>query len=107
MAVDDCIDSLHLVRELAADASLTSDNLVQKVSERSCIPIERLLGRDRYQPLVFYREALYYLYRERFGLSFPDIARRTQRGDHTTIMSGVRAVESRLERYFSEGIIEE
>lgn len=107
MAIDDCIDYLFLVRELLADPSLTPDNLVQKVSERSNITVERLLGKSRYQPMVFYRQALYYLYRERFGLSFPDIARRTQRGDHTTIMHGVRVMKSRLERYFSEGIIEE
>lgn len=100
MTIDDCIDSLHLVQELSADASLTPENLVQKVSERSRIPVELLLGRDRYQPLAFYRQALYYLYRERFGLSFPDIARRTRRGDHTTIIHGIRAVRERLESYF-------
>lgn len=99
MAIDDCIDSLFLVRELLADPLLTPENLVQKVSERSNIPVERLLGKGRYQPMVFYRQAAYYLYRERFGLSFPEIARRTEREDHTSVMHGVRVVTGRLQRY--------
>ncbi len=107
MALDDRIGALFLVRELLADPSLTPENLVEKVSDQSKIPVKRLLGRDRYQPLVSYRQAIYYLYRQRFSLSFPEIARRTQRKDHTTIMSGIRAVESLLERYFSEGVVEE
>lgn len=55
-----------------------------------------LRGKDRHKSLAHARQAAYYLLRHVSGLSFPEIGIEMQR-DHTTVMSGIKALERRLQ----------
>lgn len=97
--MSDYINAIRIVDKLMGDDSLTLDNIEEKISQESGAHIEQILGRSRKREIICLREALYYLYRERFKLSYPKIANLTNRSDHTTIMNGVHTFAMYLEKY--------
>lgn len=65
--------------------------IIQASAEHFGVEISDMLCPSRMRVLVAPRHVCMWLLRER-GLSFPQIARRMNRGDHTTAIHGVRAV---------------
>jgi chromosomal replication initiator protein len=57
------------------------------------VEVNDVLSPSRMRKLVQPRHVAMWLLRQR-GLSFPQIARRMNRGDHTTALHGARAVEA-------------
>ena len=83
----------ELVDMLMHDPSLTPFSLEEKVGEAMEIPQEQLWIESREAPRVSARNVCYYVWRNRFGLSYPGIAQRSGK-DHTTVMHGVSVIEA-------------
>ncbi len=72
-----------------------SDAIMHCVCEAFGVELEELLGMSRVQPIPDARFVGYLLARRR-GMSFPRIAKLFKRGDHTTVMSGIKRAEQLL-----------
>lgn len=70
--------------------------IVQLVAEEYGITPERILGKSRLKSTSEARLLCYYLARQTTRLSLPEIADCLRRGDHSTILTGVRSCERRL-----------
>ena len=66
------------------------------VAAEYCVSVAEILGQSRVQQVSYARQAAMWRLRHDLGLSFPTIARILHRGDHTTVLYGVRAHEARL-----------
>lgn len=60
------------------------------------LPIETLVGHDRHRSLVRNRSLAMYVARACTGMSLAAIGRHFGGRDHTTVMRGIRGIESRL-----------
>jgi len=69
----------------------------RKTRREAGLRVAELLGRDRRQRIIAYREGLYFLLHE-LGLSYPEIGSRLKR-DHSTILHGAKVFETYLQQY--------
>jgi chromosomal replication initiator protein len=58
--------------------------------------VDELLSRSRSRPLVTARQIGMYVCRELTDLSFPQIAKAFNKGDHTTVMHAVQKIENQM-----------
>lgn len=87
--------ALRAAEELMLDKDLRLKNVLEKIGEKGEITPKDLRGRCRRTCISSFREVAYYILRQKFGLSFPDIAHFIKR-DHTTIIYGVKRIEEGL-----------
>ncbi len=95
----DLIKALKIVNDLIDDESLSINDVIDRISDKSGVPKEHILGKSREESVVFLRQGAYYVYRERFNISYPNIAYLTKRQDHTTIMHGVKNIKNGFALY--------
>ena len=74
-------------------------DIIQVVSEVSKVQVRDIIGPYRWQGYMIPRFSVYWIARNFTLQSYPQIARAVGRRDHTTIMSGVRAVERHTRTY--------
>ena len=60
------------------------------------VPIERLFSKKRTFAVAHPRQAMMYVLRRRFNLSYPQIGMVCGGFDHTTVLHGCKAVEARI-----------
>ena len=65
--------------------------VIKAASDYYGIPTDAILGRGRYSEVLRARFSIYYVLRERDGMSTPQIGKRLNR-DHSTVLSGLRRV---------------
>lgn len=70
--------------------------IIRATAQTQGIPIARLVGHDRQRTAVRSRGLAMYLARACTGMSLGAIGRHFGGREHTTVMRGIRAVESRL-----------
>jgi chromosomal replication initiator protein len=72
------------------------DDIQAKTADALGLPADRLASPGRSRPVVYARQIAMYLCRELAGLSYPEIARRFNRRDHTTALHAHRKVKGQL-----------
>ena len=97
----DLIKALGIVSELMRTNSLSEKDVVERISDRSRVSEEDILGRSRRESVVFLRQGAYYIWRKKFDLGYAEIGHLVHR-HHTTIMNGVRNIKKGLECYAGE-----
>lgn len=69
--------------------------VVERVAEVTEWPVDELLGHCRKPARA--RQVAMWVLRYEWGLSLPDIARLLNRADHTTVLYGVRQIDTLIE----------
>ena len=98
----DFIRALEVIKRVLGQHDLTLDGVVDRISQEADVPTAEILSHSRRESVVYLRLGAYYVLREKFGVSFPQIAARLGRDNHTTIIHGVRRIQYGLERYGDE-----
>lgn len=75
---------------------ITAKQIIRSVAEKHGMTVEVLLSESRLKRIAHARQEAMWEIRRRTKLSFPQIAERLGRKDHTTAWHGVRAHERRL-----------
>lgn len=70
--------------------------ILEEVATKHGLTVEDIKGPSRKRYVARARQEAMWQMRQRTRLSFPEIARRCGRGDHTTAIHGVKAHEARL-----------
>ncbi|MBI4983396.1 sigma-70 family RNA polymerase sigma factor [Candidatus Woesearchaeota archaeon] len=86
----DLKQAIKVVQTLVKDESTTIENVLERISTEGNIPLERLLSQDRNENVSFLRLGAYFILREKFELSYLQIAKLTHRSDHTTVSHGYK-----------------
>lgn len=73
----------------------TARKIIQVVLDYYKITKEDLVGKERFQKLVYPRKVAIYLLRNELGMSYPNIGRELQK-DHTTAIYSVKTLEREL-----------
>ena len=94
----DLVKALGIVDELVGDDSLSTDNVVNRISDKSGVSGEEIFGDSRRASVVYLRQGAYYVFREKFGWGYAKIGHLMSR-HHTTIMSGVKRIKKGFNRY--------
>ena len=71
-----------------------SERLLVEASEATGIPVTRIKGGERAQPIATVRFAIIWVMREHSGLSLPQIGRAIGNRDHTTVMHACRRAKA-------------
>lgn len=74
----------------------TAKQIIAHVAQRRGLTVEDLTGPGKVKRVAHARHEAMWEIRQRTTLSFPQIASRLNRKDHTTALHGVRAHEARL-----------
>ncbi len=98
MIQEQLLKALRVVHQLENDQAITIDNLEDKVSAASGVRLDLILQESKRHYGMCLRWVLYHLYRKQ-GLSYPAIARRTGRPEHTIVRHGVLQLQKYLRRY--------
>jgi chromosomal replication initiator protein len=69
--------------------------IIKVVAEHYGVTVQDLLGRDRAEPLVTYRQVAMYLCRELTTGSFPDISRAFNKKNHMTVVHACHVVPNK------------
>ncbi len=75
-------------------ARILFSTIMREVAAHHGMTVERLLGRSRKKRDARPRQQAMFLGRRYTALSFPEIGRRMGGFDHTTVIHGVRKIES-------------
>ena len=78
----------------ASDRKVTVEEIQRKVSEHYNIRLSDLIGPRRVRTIARPRQVAMYLAKQLTSRSLPEIGRRFGGRDHTTVMHGVRRIES-------------
>lgn len=70
---------------------------IQAAAEQFGVTELAILSDRRYAAVALPRQVAYWLARETTTASFPRIAKALRRGDHTTIVYGIRRIEAKRE----------
>lgn len=96
--------NLSLAMEALTDASIRQNrsttnatDVIHAVGRHFDITEKDLLGRQRTQKVVFPRQVAMYLLREETDISLEEIGRALGGRDHTTILHGIKKIESSLD----------
>lgn len=76
--------------------AINPELILREVNKYYRIPIEDILGKKRTKEMVLPRQITMYLLRHEVNMSFPEIGREMGGKDHSTIMHGVKKIESEL-----------
>jgi len=75
---------------------VTGQHVIEHVTRYYKIPMDVFLSRDRAHKIAHPRQvAMYLMYRHCGHLSYPAMGRMLNR-DHTTVIKGIRSLESRM-----------
>lgn len=96
--LEDLIKSLWIVKDLMDDSSLRVEDVIKIISLKGGASPEDILGKSRPESVVFLRQAAYYIYKEKFGMTYSDISRLTNK-DRSTVIYGVRNIKRKLKIY--------
>src|SRR3989344_1673989 len=94
--------ALHLAERLLKDETTSVQNLKQRVSEESKVPLREILRKTRNEKNAALRQVIYFVYHERFGLGSSWIARLTGYRDHSTVIYGIEQMRSSIEEYYHQ-----
>jgi chromosomal replication initiator protein len=75
---------------------ITPRVILEATSNMFGFEVDELLSRSRSRPLVTARQIAMYVCREQTDLSFPQIAKAFNKGDHTTVMHAVQKIENQM-----------
>ncbi len=75
---------------------MTPKVILEATSYMFGFSVDELLSRSRSRPLVTARQIAMYVCRELTDLSFPQIAKAFNKGDHTTVMHAVQKIENQM-----------
>ncbi|MGH9117902.1 MAG: chromosomal replication initiator protein DnaA [Acidimicrobiales bacterium] len=75
---------------------ITPKVILEATSNMFGFTIDELLSRNRSRPLVTARQIAMYVCRVSTDLSFPQIAKAFNKGDHTTVMHAVQKIENQM-----------
>lgn len=92
MSVDGKAEAVlaRLARMAKADPAPLAERIVTEVAAEHGVLVSEILGRSRCAKYVRARQAAMFRLRDETMLSYPAIARRLRRTDHTTAIHGVR-----------------
>ena len=74
----------------------TVDLVIDVVAEHFQLSVEDILAGGRTKNLAFARQLAMYLARQATERSYPELARKFRKKDHTTVLHAIKAVSSRL-----------
>lgn len=77
-------------------SSITYEKILDSVSKHYSVSLDDLLGKKRIKEIVIPRQVAMYLLRSELNFSFPQIAARIGKKDHTTIMYACGKIEKQL-----------
>lgn len=80
---------VEIVLKVPSQQLHTASDVIQACARCMVVPVSDILGRSRYRRHAYARHLIAAVLKAR-GSSYPQIAARLKRDDHTTIMSGVR-----------------
>ena len=89
--------ALHLTDKLLKDETTSIQNLKQRVSEESKVPLREILRKSRNERNVVLRYVISYVYHEKFGLGPSWIVRLTGYRDHSTVIYGIEQMRAYIE----------
>ena len=92
--------ALHLTDKLLKDETTSIQNLKQRVSEESRVPLREILRKSRNERNTALRQVIYFVYHERFGLGPSWIARLTGYGDHSTVIYGIEQMRLSIKEHY-------
>lgn len=72
------------------------NDIIREVAQRHGLTFDDLLSQSRVRPLAHARQEAMWELRQRTRLSYPQIARRLNRTDHTTALQGARRHAQRM-----------
>ncbi|MGH9244921.1 MAG: chromosomal replication initiator protein DnaA [Acidimicrobiales bacterium] len=75
---------------------ITPPVILEATSRMFGFAVDELLSKSRSRPLVTSRQIAMYVCRELTDLSFPQIAKAFNKGDHTTVMHAVQKIENQM-----------
>ena len=75
---------------------ITPKVILEATSDMFAFSVDELLSKSRSRPLVTARQIAMYVCRELTDLSFPQIAKAFDKGDHTTVMHAVQKIENQM-----------
>jgi chromosomal replication initiator protein len=75
---------------------ITPRVILEATSAMFGFEVDEILSRSRSRPLVNARQIAMYVCREQTDLSFPQIAKAFNKGDHTTVMHAVQKIENQM-----------
>ncbi len=70
--------------------------IMERVSQRTGVPIAQITGRGRRGPVVLARSLTAYLTRQLTDMSYPEIASALHRSSHSSVVAAVQRVEAQL-----------
>ncbi|MBS3139352.1 hypothetical protein J4207_06640 [Candidatus Woesearchaeota archaeon] len=94
--------ALHLADKLLKDETTSIQNLKQRVSEESKVPLREILRKSRNERNVVLRYVISYVYHEKFGLGPSWIVRLTGYRDHSTVIYGIEQMRAYIEEHYRE-----
>jgi chromosomal replication initiator protein len=77
-------------------SSLTSQQLIQTISQMYNLSQEELLGKSREKKIAFPRQIIMYLMREDYNVSYPAIGEKLGGRDHTTVIHSYEKVREEV-----------
>lgn len=77
-------------------SSITYEKILEEVAKHYQVSLDDLLGTRRTKDIVIPRQIAMYLLRTEMNFSFPQIASRVGKKDHTTIMYACEKIEKQL-----------
>ncbi|MBI4948408.1 chromosomal replication initiator protein DnaA [Candidatus Berkelbacteria bacterium] len=102
------VEGIELTKEFAArtlkefsgqkETNISSRKVIKVVAEYFGINTADILGSKRLKELVYPRQIVMYILRERCKLSYPQIGEVLSGKDHTTIMYGVNKMEQQIKK---------
>lgn len=75
---------------------MTKELILEIVSNASGQPMEKIIGQDRYRPILIARQIYIYFLRKKLKMTYQHIGKILDR-DHTTIIHSVSKVDELLE----------
>lgn len=76
----------------ASRRGISSEIIIETVSQHFGITVAEIIGKKRQQNLVYPRHMCMYVLRDQLGLSYPDIGKQMGGKDHTTVMHAVNKI---------------
>lgn len=88
--------ALETIIEKSQRPSIKPKRVLEVVSNFYDIKVKDILSKKRTEEIALPRQVVMYILREELNMSFPQIAKVVNRGDHTTIMSGFKKIQRLL-----------
>lgn len=82
------------------------EQILNTVSAYFQVPVEHILQHDRRKYVVLARMVVFYIAKEKFGMTYPTIGKQLNGRDHTTVMHGYTKINDKIknDKKFSDQI---